>query len=71
MKLMEYNTGNIFLKKSYTNVVEKLVPDPFLKNQNWAYPWISSLKFYVLVEDYRNILKLRWWALALTSYKAF
>ena len=29
-------------------MVEKLVPDPFLKNWNWAYLWISSLKFYTI-----------------------
>ena len=28
-QLMEYNLRNIFLEKSYTNVVEKLFPDPF------------------------------------------
>ena len=27
-------------------MVNELVPDPFLKNQNWAYLWINSLKFY-------------------------
>ena len=36
-----------FFWKSYTqNVVEKLVPDPFLKNRNWAYASINTLKFY-------------------------
>ena len=39
-QLIKYNLKNIFL------VVEKLFPDPFLKNQNWAYFWINSLKFY-------------------------
>ena len=29
-------------------MVEKLFPDPFLKNQNWVYLWINSLKFYAL-----------------------
>ena len=33
-QLIEYNMRNIFLEKLCTNVVEKLVPDPFLKNQN-------------------------------------
>ena len=33
-QLVEYNMRNIFLEKSYTNVMEKLVPDPFIKNQN-------------------------------------
>ena len=51
------------LKNRAQNVVEKLVPDPFLKNKNWAYLWINSLKFYTVcffvcqVEGYRNILK--------------
>ena len=30
--LIEYNMRNIVLEKSYTNVLEKLVPDPFLEN---------------------------------------
>ena len=30
--LAEYNMRNIVLEKSYTNVLEKLVPDPFLEN---------------------------------------
>ena len=30
------------------NVVEKLVPDPFLKNEDWAYLCINSLKFYTV-----------------------
>ena len=41
-QLIEYNMKNIFL------VVEKLVPDPFLKTENWAYLWINSLKFYIV-----------------------
>ena len=28
------------------SIVEKLVPEPFIKNQNWVYIWINSLKFY-------------------------
>ena len=32
-QLIESNIGNIFTQ----NVVDKLVPDPFLKNLNWAY----------------------------------
>ena len=32
----------IFSLKNHTqNVVEKLFPDHFLKNQNWAYIWIN------------------------------
>ena len=35
-QLIDYNMRNIFLDKSYTKsyMVEKLFPDPFLKNQN-------------------------------------
>ena len=32
--LMEYNMKNIFFKDHTRNVVKKLVPDHFLKNQN-------------------------------------
>ena len=42
-QLIEYNMKNIFLEESYTNMVEKLFSDPFLKNQNWAYLWINGL----------------------------
>ena len=27
-------------------MVGKLFPEPFSKNQNWAYFWINVLKFY-------------------------
>ena len=80
VQLREYNMRNIILEKSYTNVVDKLLPHPFLKNQNWAYLWINSLKFDIVcflvffvchVEDYRNILKLSCKLLAVASYKVF
>ena len=29
-------------------MVEKLVSDSFLKNENWAYRWINSIKFYIV-----------------------
>ena len=32
-QLKEYNMTSIFLEKSY-DVIEKLVPDPFIKNEN-------------------------------------
>ena len=42
-------TWKLFLLKyDGQNVVEKLVPDPFLKNWNWAYLWINSLRFYTV-----------------------
>ena len=48
-QLIEYNMGSIFLKINHAqNLVEKLVPDPFLKNQNWEYLWINNLKCYKL-----------------------
>ena len=44
-QLKRYDIRNIFLKNLTKNLVEKLFPDPFLKNQNCAYTWINSLKF--------------------------
>ena len=54
------------LKNHTQNVVEKLFPGSFLKNQNWAYLWINSLKF----SSFRNILKVSCRPLDFTSYKA-
>ena len=34
-----------FFRNRKENVVEKLVPEIFLKTQNQRYLWISSLKF--------------------------
>ena len=71
-QLIEYNLRNIT-----QNVVEKLFPDTFLKNQNWPYLWINILKFYIFyfyclqVEDYRNWLKLIWQPVAFISNKVF
>ena len=28
--------------------MEKIVPDPFLENKNWAYLWINSLDFHTI-----------------------
>ena len=33
-QLIENNMRNIFLKKSHTNVLEKLLPDLYLKKRN-------------------------------------
>ena len=38
----EYNMRNIFIEKSYTNVVEKLYSDTFLKIQNLD-QWLKSV----------------------------
>ena len=43
-QLMKYSKRNFFLEKSYT----ECGGDPFLKNQNWAYLWINSLKSYTV-----------------------
>ena len=32
-QLIQYNMRNIFLDKSYTNVMEKIFSNPFLENQ--------------------------------------
>ena len=47
-QLIERNKRNIFLEKYTQNVLEKLVPDPFLEKWNWAYLWINGLKFYTV-----------------------
>ena len=45
-QLIEYNMKKNFLEKSYIKYGGILFPDPFLKNQNWAYLWINNPKFY-------------------------
>ena len=40
-QLIEYNREIFFLKKLAQNVEEKLVSDPFIKNQILVYLWIS------------------------------
>ena len=46
--LMKYRMRKTFLEKSCTKRWGELVPDPFPKNQKWAYFWINSLKFYTV-----------------------
>ena len=79
-QLTEYNMRNIFLKSHTQNMVEKLVPDLFTKNQNWAYLWINSLKcykcycyclLYAQVEVYQNISKLSYWPFAFILYTEY
>ena len=43
-QLLEYNMKNILLKNDTQNMLEKLFPDPYLKNQIWPYLWINSVK---------------------------
>ena len=47
-QLIEYYMRNIFLEKLYTKCVGETVPRSFLKNQNCAFLWINSLKFYTV-----------------------
>ena len=66
--------GAFFFKNDTHNAVEKLFPGLFLRNQDWAYLWISSRKFnFILcqVEVYQIILKLSCRPHVFTSYKAF
>ena len=65
-QLIEYNMRNIFYKKSHAqNALDKLFPDPFMKNQDWEYLWVDSLKFNTVCfycmpsQGLQNILKLR------------
>ena len=79
-KFIEYNR-NIFLEKSYKiqNVLEKLVSDPFLKNQYCTYLWFRSLKFYIvcfyceskLMTIYQIMSKLRCSPFTFASCKTF
>ena len=46
---------NIFLEKLYAKYAEKLVLDPFLKNQNGEYLWISTLDLLLLYTKLRAI----------------
>ena len=74
MKFGQLTWETFFLKNHTQNVVEKLVQDPFLKNWNWAYLWIKTLKFYTAfliacqVAGYRNIIKTSCRPPAFTSY---
>ena len=68
---------NIFLENHAQNLVEKLSPDPFLKNQSWAYLWINILKFYIFYFSclsswgLSKMIKISCRPFAFTSYKAF
>ena len=46
-QLIEYNI--FFLRNHTQNLMEKLLPDPFIKDQNYAYLWINSLKCHKFV----------------------
>ena len=65
--------------ETFAHVVDKLFPDPFLKNQNWAYLWTNNLKFYAVcfyeISSRRLSkcieTKLQTTCIYLISYKAF
>ena len=64
------------LKDHVQNVTEKLVPDPFLKNEKSSIslgqePEILYSFLQVQDEDYQTILKIKCKRLALASYKVF
>ena len=67
--------GTFFFNSTTQNVMEKLFPDSFLKNQNWAYLWINSFIQFVFidcqVEDYQRLLKLSWRPLSFAHIKLF
>ena len=44
-QLIKFNTGNIFLEKSFTKCGGEIFSDRFINNENSAYLWINSLKF--------------------------
>ena len=79
-QLIEYKMRNIFFENYTRNMVEKLFPGSFLKNQNWAYVWISNLKFYadcfycmasLRLSRYIETKLQTTWQLTFTSYKVF
>ena len=53
-QLIEYNMRHTYDEEK--NVTKKLFPDPFLRDQNWVYLWINSLKvLYSLFLFYANL----------------
>ena len=67
---------NIFLEKSFKKSAEETSPRPWYKKSLLSISLdqqseiLYSFLFYVQFKDYQNILKLRCWPLAFTSYKA-
>ena len=73
-QLIECDTRNIFLVKSYPKcVTEELFTDPLLKNQNWAYlrSVVSSFIQLVFIVSQAEGYQLSFRPLAFTSFKAF
>ena len=77
VQLIEYSMRNIFLETSCKKVVKKLAPELLLKNLNWTYLCINSLKFYTVcfycMPKWRPLknLKLSCRSLASTSKELF
>ena len=80
-QLIECNTKNIFLKKSYTKCSGETSPKPFSKNsklsisldqQSEIFVVVCLLFFllYVQVKDYQHILKLRCGPFTFTWHKS-
>ena len=84
-QLIEYNMRNIFPERSCKQRCGESILRLFPKNQNWAYLWINSLKYYTVLQyykvlylvivyqivGYRKILKVPWRSLVFTSEKTF
>ena len=76
-QLIEYNMKDVFLQNSYAKRGRQTSPKIFPRNKNRAYLWISSLKFYAVcfilcpIQGLPNILKLKCWPLAFSSFKVF
>ena len=47
-QLLEHNTRNIFLEKSYTKFGVKISPRLSSEKPHWAYTLFNSLKFYTV-----------------------
>ena len=77
-QLIEFNMRNLFLEKSYKKCGGQTYSRYFSKeskfkisqNQNFEISY-SFLFLCIRFEDYQNILRLRCWPLAFTSYKTF
>ena len=77
-QLIKYNTRRIFREKSYKKCSGESYLTHFSKKSKLSTSLNQQFKvlynfflFYVKVEGYRNLLKLRSRPLALTSYEVF
>ena len=74
-QLLEYNMGNIFLRKSYTKCGHETISRPFYKEPNLTISHdqgsktlYSLFSLSVQIEGYQNILKTSCQPLAFTAY---